>query len=227
MIAARGVEMREIDCVSKGGPRVDELWPGTMLAADVYVEGARWGTIVGLYALTVDRDGKKCGHGRHTSRRQIRHIDLLVRSRTGGRLIVAGDFNIWPCDLPRRWLKSNGLIDLAAATASQRPPLEGCSGCTEDEQCGHLWTHRNGNKPGAARQQLDFIFASRSLADALTGYGGGVESFPDAWDVSDHAPVFADFRSQALPTNVGRQTRVRVVRRRTGRTLDIAGGGGG
>jgi exonuclease III len=56
-----------------------------------------------------------------------------------------------------------------------------------------MWTHRNGNSPGAAVQHLDFIFASRQMVRELRQVTGGVRDFPDSWDVSDHAPVVAAF----------------------------------
>ena len=41
--------------------------------------------------------------------------------------------------------------------------------------------------------ELDFIFTTEELADEVTAVAGGIDDFPDAWDVSDHAPVIVDF----------------------------------
>ena len=69
------------------------------------------------------------------------------------------------------------------------PELKGAVGGSR------IWTHKNGNSPNAARQELDFIFATDELADEVSAVGGGIDDFPDAWDVSDHAPVVVDFNS--------------------------------
>ncbi len=173
VIAARaGVEITPVDAVRKNGPGVDELWPGTVCVADVRIGGELWGTVVGLYGLTIDAAG-------------------------------------------------TGLIDLTDVTSAAREPGGGCADCRQP--CTHLWTHRNGNSPNAARQQLDFIFANTRLANELVGVGGGVEEFADAWEVSDHAPLTADFdvwptgavRTPAfeLPVLEGERQRTLVRRR--------------
>lgn len=192
VIAARGAELREVVDVAPGGPPVDALWPGTVRVVEVFVEGQLWGTVIGIYALTVGRDGQSIGHGGFTASQILRHLTPLLRERRWQRLIVAGDFNILPTGMQRRF-KGWGLTELSGHTAGQRPPLDDCTGCTGRESCGHLWTHRNGNGPGAAHQQIDFVFASHPILEDLTSYGGGVESFPDVWLKSDHAPLYADF----------------------------------
>jgi exonuclease III len=57
-----------------------------------------------------------------------------------------------------------------------------------------MWTHKNGNSPNAARQQIDFLFAAPDLAEDLVSIGGGIEDFPDSWEVSDHAPIVVEFQ---------------------------------
>jgi endonuclease/exonuclease/phosphatase family metal-dependent hydrolase len=67
------------------------------------------------------------------------------------------------------------------------PELKGAVGGSR------IWTHKNGNSPNAARQELDFIFTTEELADEVVAVAGGIDDFPNAWDVSDHAPVTVDF----------------------------------
>jgi endonuclease/exonuclease/phosphatase family metal-dependent hydrolase len=55
-----------------------------------------------------------------------------------------------------------------------------------------MWTHKNGNKPGAKVQHLDYIFVSPKVAKNIVAVTGGVTDFPKAWDLSDHAPVVVD-----------------------------------
>jgi len=202
VIAAQGVELRDIALVAPDGDPVDSLWPGTVRVVEVVIEGIAWATVVGIYALTVGREGKRVGHGGFTSANIVRHLAPLLNARLSERLLVTGDFNLWPNGIKRRF-KDWGLIDLSEHTAGLRPPLKDCCGCTNRSRCGHLWTHRNGNSPGAAHQQIDFIFVSQPLVTDLTDYGGGAETFPDVWQVSDHAPLFADFAwpPSDLPSN--------------------------
>ena len=131
-------------------------WPAGVQVADLIVNHERWATIVGLYGLTVNRHGESCGSGHYSVPKTLGELRTLLDSRVGQRLILAGDFNLWPTDASRK-VAQFGLVDLIEETAAQRPPLDGCSGCTLGNACGHLWTHRNGNSPKAARQQIDYI----------------------------------------------------------------------
>jgi exonuclease III len=56
-----------------------------------------------------------------------------------------------------------------------------------------IWTHKNGPKASdGMRQELDYIFISKDLRDYFIGTKGGIDDFPGAWDVSDHAPITVD-----------------------------------
>lgn len=195
IIAARGADLHRITSIRKGLRRLELSlrWPAATLVTDVLVDGERWGTLVGLYGLTVGRNGESCGHGGFSVPTILEELEPLLESDRADRLVIAGDFNLWPSDASP-CVESWGLVDLIDRTAGQRPPLQGCCGCTLGDECGHLWTHKNGNSPNAARQQIDFIFASVGLVDELQTVYGGVQHFHDAWEVSDHAPVVAEFR---------------------------------
>lgn len=194
VLAAKGAELRPITSVRKRLKTrpINFQWPAATQVADVVVAGERWATVVGMYGLTVDRRGESCGHGGHSVPTILSELAPLLDSDRANRLVIAGDFNLWPTDASRQVTRL-GLIDVIERTAPQRPPLEGCSGCTLGTACGHLWTHRNGNSPNAARQQIDYIFASPGLYSEIQSVYGGVQHFHDAWDVSDHAPVVAEF----------------------------------
>jgi len=197
VVGARGVELGAVPTVTVDGRAhdLDQSWPGVVTVADVVADGARWATIIGLYAITrTEPGGESCGHGRLSLPRLLDDLEPLFASDRGDRIILAGDLNMLPVHVPTMKLDRFGLTDLIEHTRSDRDPLEGCSGCTDAAECGHLWTHKNGNQPGARRQQLDYIFATEALVDDLVGVRGGIQSFPDAWDISDHAPVIAEFR---------------------------------
>ena len=106
-------------------------------------------------------------------------------------LLIAGDLNVHPAHIPQSLFEN--FVDVIEVTASVRDPLLGCTNCGLGDECGHLWTHRNGNSPNAAVQNIDYIFVSEALAEILSAAGGGSEVFPEVWEYSDHAPVIAEF----------------------------------
>lgn len=188
VIAARGVGITPITHVRR--KQLEHHWPGTVQACEVRRDGKLWGAVIGIYGMVYDAYGDKVGHGGESTRIILREVAPVIRAYD--RVVVAGDLNLWPAYLPRD-LDRLGLIDLIEETAATRSPLARCSGCLEGNRCGHMWTHRNGNSPNAAVQQIDYIFANRKAARDVRSVTGGIADFPDAWDVSDHAPVVADF----------------------------------
>lgn len=182
--------------------RLDFRWPGAIQIADILVQGERWATIVGLYGVLQNLDGTKAGNAITSMKHFLYRLEPLLESRAGRRLLIAGDFNVWPFNA-QQLFRDYPLTDLIEFTANERQPLQGCANCdylTKNgrpprESCGHLWTHRNEGGRNPSKQQIDFIFATDELVDELELVSGGVADFPDVWDVSDHAPVIADFRS--------------------------------
>jgi endonuclease/exonuclease/phosphatase family metal-dependent hydrolase len=103
-------------------------------------------------------------------------------------VILAGDFNLWPEHIVPVAENNLGLVDIMGLV-EDLPELKDAVGGSR------IWTHKNGNSPNAARQELDFIFTTDELADEVVAASGGIDEFPNAWDVSDHAPVIVDFDS--------------------------------
>jgi endonuclease/exonuclease/phosphatase family metal-dependent hydrolase len=145
-----------------------------------------------MYGVTRDLSMKNCGHGYFSTGVLIKDIEAIIGSGRD-RIVVAGDLNMLPKHVANTFADLE-LIDVIDATSSWREPLPNCTECGLGDECGHLWTHKNGpiDKNGIP-QQLDYIFISEDLADDLTDVAGGIQSFPDAWQYSDHAPVIADF----------------------------------
>jgi hypothetical protein len=195
VIAGRDVELLPVTEVRVGGKthRLDVEWPAAVHVVDVMSGGDRWATLIGFYGVTIDRNGKSCGHGGDSVPLMMNQLDPLFESDRADRIVLAGDLNLWPVHFGK-FFAEFGLIDLIEDTAEWRQPLERCANCNgRPEGCGHLWTHKNGNSPNAAVQQIDFIFATEVLAERVVDLWGGVADFEDAWDVSDHAPVVAEF----------------------------------
>lgn len=193
VVAARGLELIDVATISheRAPVALQFRWPGTVVAADVVVNGSVWATVVGVYAITEDLEGAKCGHGGHSLKRSLRDLQPLFSSDRAARLIVAGDFNLLPARVAKRMPAD--LSDLIELTACDREPLVDCANCGGDQSCGHMWTHKNGGGRNAAVQQIDYVFASAALAKRVTRVYGGIRDFPEAWEHSDHAPVVAEF----------------------------------
>jgi len=47
--------------------------------------------------------------------------------------------------------------------------------------------------PDTAVQQIDFILATDTLVNEMGYVFGEIGGFADSWEMSDHAPVVADF----------------------------------
>jgi hypothetical protein len=114
------------------------------------------------------------------------YVDLLDSGNE--RVKLAGDFNLWPEHIVPIAEENLGLVNLMAHVVDLSE-LKGSVGGSR------IWTFKNGNSPNAARQEIDFIFATDELADEVSAVGGGINDFPDAWEISDHAPAVVDFES--------------------------------
>jgi exonuclease III len=181
-------------------------WPAAVQVCDIVKGDEVWGTVAGLYAVTKNKRGEKTGSGAYSFPENLSRLNPLMSSSRGERMIVAGDFNLWPGQVKPE-IRGSGLVDLVEATAGTREPLTNCHDCKFFENtrhaskvCGHLWTHRNGARPkpngkpfGGMIQQIDFVLASEQLATSVTRVDGGGQKFPDIWHISDHAPVIVDF----------------------------------
>ena len=192
VLAGRGVSLHPVRPLGRLRKRpFASQWPAAVQAAEIHVGGTVWGAVIGIYGLTVDLEGNSVGHGRITVPQMFAEVAGVVD--TYRNVVVAGDLNLWPRDKPQI-IDDLGLVDVVEVTAAQRPPLDGCSGCSMGDGCGHMWTHRNGNSPNARVQHLDYLFATAPLVRSIRTVRGGVADFPSAWELSDHAPVVADFR---------------------------------
>jgi len=182
IVAARNLDIRE--AVFTRNPENDPEYvgphPGSVHTVDVIVNNEVWATVVGAYGFMPEsKNGWDALLGIANE-----CIDLIDSGND--RVILAGDFNLWPDHILPIIEDNLALVDVMARVDGL-PVLEGAVGGSR------IWTHKNGNSPNAARQELDFIFVSEELSDEISAVGGGVGDFPDAWEMSDHAPVVIEF----------------------------------
>lgn len=163
-------------------------WPGSVVVVDIFAGTDLLLTVAGVYAVTVDGTGKSVGHGRHTTLAIAEDLAPLFRARK--HVLFAGDLNAWPPEVRPR-LAELPLVDLIEQTAGSRPPNDNCA-CQDPKPTAHIWTHANKANP-TKEQQVDYLFATPTLADRLTALQGGPADFPDIWEWSDHAPLVAEF----------------------------------
>lgn len=151
--------------------------PATTFAVEVYVDEQIEFVILGAYGLL-----NGTGNGLAEFEGIVNEFGDLIEEYGTERLVMAGDFNLWPDHL-LEYTEQMNLIDVTGQREEfprLREPVGG----------SRIWTHKNGAKhTDGARQELDYIFVSADLQDGLEDIRGGVDDFPDSWEMSDHAPV--------------------------------------
>ncbi|MFM8380672.1 MAG: hypothetical protein ACKOA6_01580, partial [Actinomycetota bacterium] len=93
-------------------------WPGAVQVADVIAHGERWATVVGIYGVLKDLDGDKAGNAMASLKHFLRQLEPLLESKRGQRIVIAGDFNIWPF-MTNQLLRHYDLTDLVEYTANE------------------------------------------------------------------------------------------------------------
>lgn len=119
----------------------------------------------------------------------------LLHGERNRNLILGGDFNL-STQLPAPWRKHErnaferielfGLVNLTAAVADV--PLANCP-CADDP-CRHV--HTQDHARSKAPWQNDYLFATKTLADALQGCEV-IQPCDQHGVLSDHRVVVADF----------------------------------
>jgi len=173
LIAGRGLRVERI--THFGDYELDTHFPGSLTAADVWRGDEFIATVIGLY-LPYRKDKKKNFMGHPTQDLMTMRGDFTqLFAHREGPFIVAGDLNdehsVIPAPLSQMGAKGTRLVD----------PFAACSPVTFKQD----WVpHR--------RFKLDYLYMSESLADRVTQTKGGIADFPDAFTMSDHAPLMVE-----------------------------------
>lgn len=176
IIAGRDVQLRR---TSFRRTKRDSFYPNPVTTFSVEISSQAQPPLIvlGAYGLLSDE-----GNGRQELDRIVQEYLDLTAECGRERIVVAGDFNLWPSDVVPV-MSELGLVDVTGQR-DEFPKLQAPRGQSR------IWTHKNGARDSdGARQELDFIFVSPDLRHGISQIRGGVDDFPDAWDMSDHAPV--------------------------------------
>jgi exonuclease III len=172
LIAGRNLRVEHLTHVGKKKYELDTKFPGSLTAADVWVDDEYFACVVGIY-LPYRKDANKDFIGHPT-------LDLIeikkdfknIFTHCDGQLIVAGDLNDMHSCIPEP-LGKLGLVD----------PFEDYEHVTFRQDWDHDGTYR-----------MDYIYLSPELADRITAFSGGIDDFPDSLNVSDHAPLLLELK---------------------------------
>ena len=170
LIAGRNMRVEHLTHVGKKKYELDTKFPGSLTAADVWVDDEYFACVVGLY-LPYRKDANKdfIEHPTLDLAEMKKDFKNLL-SHSGGRLIVAGDLNDMHSCIP--WpLDTLGLVD----------PFEDHQHVTFRQDWDHDGTYL-----------MDYIYLASELADRITAQAGGIDDFPDSLNVSDHAPLLIE-----------------------------------
>jgi endonuclease/exonuclease/phosphatase family metal-dependent hydrolase len=130
-------------------------------------------------------------------------VPLFDSPKYKRRIVLGGDLNAF--DQPtgdrksrRRWailfdlFRSLGLVNLLQQTQPLRGPLAGCP--CGNAACWHVETWRPASKRAVPSLWcLDYLFATKQLADRLTRLEIWGKDRPEVWEISDHCPLVARF----------------------------------
>ena len=171
LIAGRNMRIEHLTHVGKKKYELDTNFPGSLTAADVWVNDEYFACVVGLY-LPYRKDAKKEFIGHPTSDLLTLKKDFQqILEHCDGSLIVAGDLNDMHYRTVPKPLGALGLVD----------PFKNHDHVTFRQD----WDHEG-------LFLMDYIYMTPRLADRITAFSGGMDDFPDAFSVSDHAPLLIE-----------------------------------
>lgn len=203
-VVGYGGHLESVDAVvtphSKRAIDLTPTIPGTFAVAQLgglpasdppFVAVSLYGRIIGGYAQT------------SILRTLADLIPLFDSPRYKRRIVLGGDLNAFdqpPADRTsrRRWavlfdlFKSLGLVNLLELTQAERGPLVGCR--CGNAVCWHVATWRPASKRTLPSLWcLDYLFATKELAERLSSLEVWGKDRPEVWAISDHCPLVARF----------------------------------
>jgi hypothetical protein len=174
---------------------------GSISAADVVIDGDVVFTAVSVYAAWESGTGR--GYADGTAHRILSDLSALTGRRPPHRLIVAGDWNLlrgygeagdgyWKARYDTVFERADalGLRFVGPKYPNGRQADPWPDELPSDSLCVPTFHHAQ-QTPATATRQLDFVFASTSIADRIEVRALNT---PEAWGPSDHCRVVIDLR---------------------------------
>jgi exonuclease III len=173
LIAGRNMRVEHLTHVGKKKYEIDTKFPGSLTAADVWVNDEYFACVVGMY-LPYRKNANKDFIGHPTSDlAELKDDFKNLLDHCDGQLIVAGDLNdIHYRQIPKP-LNKLGLVD----------PFKNYD---------HVTFRQDWDQEGIFL--MDYIYVASELADRITAFSGGIDDFPDSMNVSDHAPLLLELK---------------------------------
>lgn len=170
IVADAGVDIRPITHVKNNTYALDKHYPGTLVAADAFIEGNFFATIIGCHIKFRKDRGKITSDPARDLLTILPDIQAIHEDRSGP-LVLGGDFNFSTIDVPYC------LKNIAGGGLELVDPFTQLNPKTFKQRRGRdLW-------------KLDYAYLSKDLASKVTARRGGIGDFPDAFSRSDHAPL--------------------------------------
>jgi exonuclease III len=172
--------------------------PGTLCVADVIRDGQVVVTVASMYGAWESTHSGNAIYADASAHRLLSDLSALISTRKSHRIVAAGDLNI----LRGYGENGNKYWSRRYATVFDRAEAMGlrCVGPqTPNGRQAQPWPaelphdsvnvptyHTNRQTPATATRQLDFVFASESIADQVTAAAlNGI----DEWGPSDHCRI--------------------------------------
>lgn len=172
---------------------------GSIAAADVVIDGHKICTAVSVYAAWEMAANR--GYADASAHRILSDLSMLLGPRNH-RLIVAGDWNLlrghgenanayWKAryDTVFQRAESLGMRFIGPEYPNGRQADPWPEELPRDSRCVPTFHHSRQTAVTATRQ-LDFVFASASIADRIDVRA---MNMPEVWGPSDHCRVVIDF----------------------------------
>jgi len=172
VIASRGISIKRITHVGPNDSHeLDTHFPGSLIAADSWIDGRYFATIIGLHLRYRKNAGKIIADPLRDLHSMLPDFEAILADRQAP-LIIAGDLNVPMYDLPQ------GFQRLATGDLALTDPFAQLNPVT--------FQQREGER---SQSKMDYLYLSKSLARKVTERRGGITDFPGALALSDHAPL--------------------------------------
>lgn len=197
-VTVEWTDAKPIDYAAPGELAVSRL--GTLTAARVEAQGIEPFVAVSMYALWT-KPLASIGSGwivpDASAHRLVSDLSVFIGTQGGHRILAAGDLNIlhgYGEDGDEYWAgRYRSVFDRMEAlglpfVGPQHPHGEQADPWPEElpRDSKNVPTYRWGNKPENAKRQLDFVFASKTMADSVTVCA---LNEPEQWGPSDHCQI--------------------------------------